>query len=142
MRSEAYRTIRVCIDSCERGILTGTFCNLGHNEESYSFSSLMQLIVGMEQMFDSVNYPQSYTAIRSFVPVSESQLESQAARKQKKGCLATFVIKVLFRQHTSWQGSIAWLDTKSEQTFRSVLELILLMDSALNEGQERLKPVV
>ena len=66
----------------------------------------------------------------------EPKLGSPADEKFRKGKLATFVVKVLFRQHTSWQGSITWLEEQSEQAFRSVLELILLMDSALGGSRE------
>jgi hypothetical protein len=38
---------------------------------------------------------------------------------------------VLFRQNASWQGSITWMEGKQEQSFRSALELIFLMNSAL-----------
>jgi len=41
-------------------------------------------------------------------------------------------VKVLFRQNASWQGSIAWLEGKREESFRSVLELLLLIDSAVS----------
>lgn len=45
---------------------------------------------------------------------------------------ASFLIQVQFRQNATWQGSIQWLDQKKTQRFRSTLELIQLMDSALD----------
>lgn len=45
---------------------------------------------------------------------------------------ASFLIQVQFRQNATWQGSIQWLDQKKAQRFRSTLELIQLMDSALD----------
>ena len=45
---------------------------------------------------------------------------------------ASFLIQVQFRQNATWQGSIQWLDKKKTQRFRSTLELIQLMDSALD----------
>ena len=135
-RGEAYRTTMVCVDSYEQGVLSGRFYNYGQEDEGCSFHSLTQLLVGMEHILDSANFPQSFTAVRSFSPMSELKLESPADGKFRKGSLATFVVKVLFRQHTSWQGSVTWVEQKSEQSFRSVLELILLMDSALGGSQE------
>ena len=35
-------------------------------------------------------------------------------------------------QDASWQGSVTWLEQGQEESFRSVLELILLLDSALS----------
>ena len=45
--------------------------------------------------------------------------------------LATFQLSVLFRQNASWQGSLTWLERAEEARFRSVLELVGLLDSAL-----------
>jgi len=52
-----------------------------------------------------------------------------------RGEQETFDVKILFRQNASWQGSVVWLEQKQEQSFRSVLELILLFDSALTQKQ-------
>lgn len=134
IRSEASRTTTICVDSYEQGVLNGRFYNCAQENEGCSFQSLTQLIVAMEHILDSVNYPQSFTAVRSFSPILEPKLESTAEGVVKKGKSATFVVKILFRQHTSWQGTITWMEEKCEQTFRSVLELILLMDSALTKS--------
>ena len=49
-----------------------------------------------------------------------------------KGC--TFLVKVQVRQNTTWQGTIQWLDGKKSRHFRSLMELIILMQEALNEA--------
>lgn len=49
----------------------------------------------------------------------------------------TFVIKILDRQNSTWQGSVSWIDEQREQYFRSALELLKLIDGALDhEGIE------
>ncbi len=48
----------------------------------------------------------------------------------------TFVVKLISKEHASWQGSIAWVDEHKEQTFRSALELIKLIDGAVNGNIE------
>ena len=40
-------------------------------------------------------------------------------------------MRILFRQNASWQGELLWMEKNARQSFRSVLELITLMDSAL-----------
>ena len=45
----------------------------------------------------------------------------------------TFVIEVVDQQNASWQGSVNWINTGKKENFRSALELIRLMDSALEE---------
>ena len=50
--------------------------------------------------------------------------------------LATFRVSVLFRQNASWQGTLLWTERAVDAQFRSVLELIRLLDSALTEELE------
>ena len=45
----------------------------------------------------------------------------------------TFVVQVLNTQNASWQGTVTWTDGGKTQSFRSALELIKLIDSALEE---------
>ena len=90
----------------------------------------------MEALLEAGNMPQSYTKPRTFSPLAprtERDAQPPAIRRGEK---ATFEVRVLFRQHTSWQGVIIWLERNAEQSFRSVLELVLLMDSALREKEE------
>ena len=46
---------------------------------------------------------------------------------------------MIFRQNASWQGSVTWLDKGREESFRSVLELLLLMDSAIGPSEKQAK---
>lgn len=46
-------------------------------------------------------------------------------------CIATLRIQVLFREHYTWQGCILWEEQRKEATFRSVLELIQILDEIL-----------
>ena len=43
----------------------------------------------------------------------------------------TFVVQVIDTQNATWQGTVTWLDGKHQQNFRSLLELVKLMDSAV-----------
>ena len=45
-------------------------------------------------------------------------------------------MRILFRQNASWQGSVTWLEGGRDESFRSVLELLLLMHSALETEQD------
>ena len=131
VRGNASRTTMICVDSYKDRVLKGRYYNNGSEDRSGEFGSLTQLIVAMEQILDSAKIPQSFTSVRSFSVMPEERPESGTDEKTRKGELATFAVKILFRQHTSWQGSVTWLEKQCEQPFRSVLELILLMDSAL-----------
>lgn len=135
LRGNEYRTTVICVDSYKGSVPTGRFYNPAQ-EGAVAFASLSQLLVGMEDLLDQYQLPQSFTAVRSFSAGSSSRPESGADVLTHEGKLATFSVRILFRQNASWQGSVAWLEGKREESFRSVLELILLMDGALRDGKE------
>ena len=48
----------------------------------------------------------------------------------------TFIVKILNRQNSTWQGSVTWVDEQRTQNFRSALELLKMIDGALDEKLE------
>ena len=86
-------------------------------------------------MLNFLNEPQSDTLHRSFAALLLPPGEGILWNSVRRGSRATFELQILFRQHTSWQGVLFWKEQHREQSFRSVLELILLMDSALREQE-------
>ena len=67
---------------------------------------------------------------------AEENLDEKTIQMQgENGRQATFVITVKYRQNSTWQGKIQWIEEKKEQTFRSTLEMIKLMDDALSSCQ-------
>lgn len=49
---------------------------------------------------------------------------------------AVFLLDIQHRQNATWQGSVTWVDRQNKQYFRSALELIKLIESALEESAE------
>jgi hypothetical protein len=45
-----------------------------------------------------------------------------------------FLIRVMFRENTTWQGEVHWLNSDKKRSFRSSLELLLLMQEAMDEA--------
>ena len=133
LRNEEYRTTIVCIDSYHKGILSGRFFN-PYLDSGQSFQSLTQFLQMMEQTLDKMALPSAFTAIRTFAPPPTHSHDPPDVQEQT-GQLSTFAVRVLFRQNASWQGLLTWMEGKQEQSFRSVLELILLIDSALSQPQ-------
>lgn len=131
LSGEAYRSIRLCVDSYRAGDAKGHYYHPELENGGRAFGSLVQFLVEAENLFDSINFPQSYTAKRSFAPVRGPGPELPPGSGQQRGKCATFEIRLLFRQHTSWQGSLIWVEQNSEEFFRSVLELLFLVTSAL-----------
>ena len=130
----AYANSLVCVDSYCNGILQGRIYN---PRQTVAFESLSQFLIRMETLLDDLQHPQAYMCPRRF-PSVLSQIDSPAVPlRPQKGAVATFELQIRFRQHTSWQGTVLWKEHHMEQSFRSVLELILLMDSALQETGRR-----
>lgn len=123
----------VCVDSYEDGVLKGRLCSAYRDMEA--FSSTMQFLLGMESVLEETQTPQSFTSKRCFSDIEYHGSEEKKVSLVRKGAAATFELSILFRQHSSWQGSIVWKEKKREQSFRSVLELLILMDSALRVQQ-------
>lgn len=130
------RKTTVCIDSYQEGVFQGRF--YGPDGEGQPFGSLSQFLVMMEDRLEQHNTPQADTSHRSFSTLLPHTAADSHQSGIRRGAKATFELRILFRQHTSWQGMILWREQFREQSFRSVLELVLLMDSALRglEGRE------
>lgn len=129
-KGNEYRTTVVCVDSYENKTFVGRFYN--PYRDGVGFDSLTQFLLRMDDMLNEMRLPQSFTAVRAFHPAN-TEPDTPPQEQPREGKLATFAVRILFRQNASWQGSVTWLEGKREETFRSVLELIFLMDSALEE---------
>lgn len=127
--SEAYRTTTVCVDTSQGGVLSGRVYNSFLPEEK-KFRCLVEFLYEMEQILDKMDFPRSFTARRSFAAETE-EIHPMPPVQTVTGRQATFSVRILFRQNATWQGSVTWLEGKQEQSFRSTLELIFLISSAL-----------
>ena len=52
------------------------------------------------------------------------------------GDLGTFIIRVQHRQNSSWQGRITWVEQDKTLYFRSVWEMMKLIEEALADHKE------
>lgn len=130
MTGNEYRTTIVCIDSYQESEPQGRIYNASLDGGD-AFASLMQFLLGMENLLDGMKFPQSFTAKREFAPTVGTP-DVGSGDGERRGKLATFTIKILFRQNASWQGCVTWIESRKEESFRSALELIFLMDSAIS----------
>ena len=125
---QVYHVTRICVDSYEKQVPTGWICN-PYLEEAVPFHGVMQFLLRMEALLDQLNFPQSFTANRGMPDTLTTATPSHGMRE---GAVETFSLRILFRRNASWQGSLAW-DSREEQ-FRSILELLFLLDAALRES--------
>lgn len=47
----------------------------------------------------------------------------------------TFILEINSTQRQSWQGNVEWVQGKKKQSFRSVMELLRLLDSVVCEEE-------
>ncbi len=133
-----YRSTVVCIDSYQDRVPRGRLYNPGV-PQGEEFHSLMEFLLKMEELLDGMRFPQPFMSARAFAPAPEAVTTVTPEPGAQEGKLATFRVRVIFRQNASWQGSVTWLDKGREESFRSVLELLLLMDSAIGPSEKQAK---
>lgn len=138
MVGNQYRTTIVCIDSYLACVPKGWLFNPAM-DGGKSFDSLMQFLLEMENLLNEVRFPQPFMMTRRFSSQGIENVPTCEGGGPQTGKLATFAVKVLFRQNASWQGIVTWLNGNQEESFRSTLELILLMHSALSEENSEVK---
>lgn len=110
----------VTVFSYKSGIMDGYLQHPGL-EEKKEFRSLSQLMLELNQLLDTQKPPNS-------LQLPLVYLEKEEKRHRKR-----FRIDVLFREHHTWQGKLILEDEKQEAVFRSVMELMELIDEILGE---------
>jgi hypothetical protein len=114
-----------------------------YQEEGIAFDNLEQMVNQMEQFFDWLGFPQRSTNSRSFFPQPLVQHHSQEEKVMKDeqvlskhGELGTFIVRVQHRQNSSWQGRLTWVEEDKTINFRSIWEMIKLIESAVDTVSE------
>lgn len=126
----------VSVDSYDEKIVRGRLW-YGREGSETEFTGLMQLLLLIDKALGEMRQP-AEDRCKTFVRPEAADV-AQELREQadpRRGALATFRLRVLFRQYTSWQGLLTWVETREEESFRSVLELANLLDSALTYAGE------
>lgn len=103
-------TFRIFVDEAEDGVIRGRVSG-GTLPEETLFRSLSRLILLLEEQLDTGGAPKA-----SPIKCTETP---------------TFELDILFRQNYSWQGRLRWTKGGKEAAFRSVLELLIQMETVL-----------
>ena len=112
--------INICIDSVEDGEMTGKIYHC-YSEEAIAFSNIIRMIETVEEFFDCLQFPQAATQTRSF-----------HRKESVQGQKGTFLLNVKYRQNSSWQGFLQWVEEDAAWQFASVLEFIKILNNALD----------
>ncbi len=133
--------IVLCVSRNDNGMIGGRLYH-GYSAEGIPFRGYEDIIKTAETLFDALGFPCRGSGDRD--------IYGQIRRTEKKegmtrvmsdeellgqhGDMGTFVIRVQHRQHSSWQGRVTYLDQDQTVYFRSALELIKIIDSALDQA--------
>ncbi len=129
----------LCVDRHSGGRFEGRLVH-GYTGEEIPFSTVEEAIFRLEELFDSLHFPHPTTRERSFTaektPVRQEGKRERMMKDEKilnrHGDLGTFIVRVQHRQNSSWQGRLTWMEENKTLYFRSIWEMVKLMESALN----------
>lgn len=130
-----FRTTIICVDEYVNKIPVGRIYN-AYYKDGVAFRGTIELLLIIDSMLEEMNWPQAYSSHRLFRAPEEAHAPEKTAVETKEGKLGTFSLRILFRQNASWQGSLSWIEGRQEESFRSVFEMLLLINSALESDKE------
>lgn len=134
----------LCINRIGDGTIKGCLYH-GYQKEGIYFDGYEKIIRVAERLFFALGYPYQGTEDRMiYGGISNFPKRDRMERVlmddellEKHGDMGTFVVRVQHRQHSSWQGSVTYLEENRSVYFRSVLELIKIIDGVLDETERR-----
>ena len=135
----------LCIDSINQMGCSGCFYH-AYQKEPVLFNSLGEMLFRMESFFDRLNFPRRGNSERHFivpdmpaggsvhiVAHKEEKVMSDKELLGHHGKSETFIVRVQHRQNNTWQGRITWADRNKTLNFRSIWEMVHLMEEAIYE---------
>ncbi len=128
--------INICIDSINDGELSGRIYHC-YSKEPRRFANILQLLEISDDFFNKLQFPQASTNARTFIlnQTSESieltKVLSPEKVAENRGEKGTFFLNVQYRQNSSWQGIVNWIEGNITYHFLSVLELLKILSNVL-----------
>lgn len=118
------------------GAISGVLYN-PYLDVSRRFVDVVELSNRLDEMFDTLAFPQAASSYRAFpgkgrgAPGGAGLDTAEEPVRLSEGDKNVFVVHVKFRQNASWQGTVMFAGAPQEQRFRSTLELLKILDDAL-----------
>ena len=131
----------LCVDQRGAQQFSGRLYH-AYSQEPIAITHMEQMLFELEHFYDSINFPHPGTNSRTFggeIPHKGCKTERAKVMNDEEllsrhGDLGTFIIRVQHRQNSSWQGRITWMDEDKTVYFRSMWEMLKLIDSAVGTG--------
>ncbi len=129
----------LCIDSVSEGEPGGRLYH-SYRTDAQEFINIEQMIIYMEDLYDALNFPHPGSNERKFNPVKKTgahyterdRIMKDEELLSRHGDIGTFIVRVQHRQNSSWQGRITWMEKDKTISFRSVWEMVKLIENAID----------
>ena len=127
--------------------MLGTIVHM-YSNRTYEFNSVFEMVNLIHAISEQLDFPQKGYRIRSWysngddeetgtahqfrkmdLSLKAADIKSNRATKAK----LTFLVRIQYRQNASWQGEILWHERERTVKFRSLLELLTVLDEAKEE---------
>lgn len=137
MKINEFGTIGICLDQFGQDKFSGrVYFSL--YKEPIVFYSLIGLVNEINRTLEVAGVPQPYMEYRTFdkpyyyAKHSDRKREMEIFHHERfYGKLGTFMVRILYRQSATWQGTVEWVEGEAVMEFRSAMELFILIGSAL-----------
>lgn len=116
--AQGQATALICIDSYDRAVPVGSLYIYPLGTKT-PFHGLTELLLETDRQLRQEQRGNGFA--------------EDAPDFMQRGELATFMVKLMFFRNRSWQGKLISPDSNTSQSFRSVLELVRLMDEVLKD---------
>jgi hypothetical protein len=128
------KTSVVKIRSYDDKILRGTIFNPRAGGAA-SFTGAIDMLLAVGRLLDELKFPNPAVDPKRYAGTPPADSRTDEARPPGGAFtpIATFKLKVMFRQNASMQGMLVWTERDLEAKFRSVYELLILLDSVLEQ---------
>ena len=131
--------IVLCVNAVSGGRVQGVLYH-SYSRDPVPFSNMGEMTFAMERVYDALKFPHPSTNTRTFVPAKSagevfqerSRIMSDESLLSKHGDIGTFIVRVQHRQNSSWQGRITWMEEDKTVCFRSIWEMIKLIENAVD----------
>ena len=137
----APNAVVLCVDRVEEGMGFAGRGYHAYSAEPFRFDEPAQILRAMESLYDAMSFPFPNTTMRTFAPhhrtagrpapEERTTIMSDKELLEKHGDLGTFIIRVQQRQNSTWQGRITWMDEDKSVNFRSIWEMVHLIEEAI-----------
>ena len=129
--------IILCVDYYRDEKINGRIYHR-YQTEPIRIGGMLEAVFEIDAFFDRLGYPFPGTESHYFIKHEKTQ-RIKMTRKlsdeemlKNNGEQGTFIIRVEQRQHSSWQGRVTWVEEGKTENFRSTLELLKMIDGALD----------